>query len=249
LGGTTSNCGDVLVVDADAESRLLLHDVFERAGFIVREASDSHEALRLVEEQNPDAVILEVATRGMTGYGLCRLLRVRFGEQLPIVFVSGDRVESLDRTAGLLLGADDYVVKPFDPEELLARVQRLLVRSNKNHAIRPTALEGDRRTHSGLTPRESEILELLVEGLNQAQIAQRLVISPNTVATHIQRILVKLGVHNRAQAVASAVRDGLVPLGTQATLESALDVSQRRADTARPESPASAPRRRMTSVD
>ena len=193
----------------------------------MRGASDGHEALRLVEEQIPDAIVLEVATRGVTGYGLCRLLRARFGEQLPIVFVSGDRVESLDRTAGLLLGADDYLVKPFDPDELLARVQRLLVRSNTNHAVHPSVTEMDRRTHLGLTPRETEILELLVEGLNQAQIAQRLVISPNTVATHIQRILVKLGVHNRAQAVASAVREGLVPLGTRVALESALDVSQR----------------------
>ena len=215
-----------------------MHDVFERAGFLVRGTSDAHEALRLVEEQVPDAVVLEVSTRGMTGYGLCRLLRSRFGEYLPIVFVSGDRVESMDRTAGLLLGADDYLVKPFDPDELLARIQRLLVRSNMNHAVRPPVAEPDRRTHLGLTPRENQILELLVEGLNQAQIAQRLVISPNTVATHIQRILVKLGVHNRAQAVASAVREGLVPLGTRATLESALDVSQRRSDRVRPGSPA-----------
>jgi DNA-binding NarL/FixJ family response regulator len=230
-----------MVVDDDEESRLLLQDVLERAGFIVREAADGHEALRLVEEQKPDVVIVEVATRGMTGYGLCRLLRVRFGEHLPIIFVSADRVESLDRTAGLLLGADDYVVKPFDPEELLARVQRLLVRSNNNHDRRPTAADADRRRPSGLTPREREILGLLVEGLNQAQIAHRLVISPNTVATHIQRILVKLGVHNRAQAVASAVREGLVPLGTDATLESALDVAQRRADIVRSD-PVSAPR-------
>jgi DNA-binding NarL/FixJ family response regulator len=217
-----------------------MHDVFERAGFVVREAPDGHTALRLVEQRIPDAVILEVATRGVTGYALCRLLRTRFGEQLPIVFVSGDRVESLDRTAGLLLGADDYVVKPFDPDELLARVQRLLVRSSSTDADRQPAA-GDRTAHLGLTPRENQVLELLVEGLNQAQIAQRLVISPNTVATHIQRILVKLGVHNRAQAVASAVRGGLVRLGTQATLESALDVSRRESERARPASSASTP--------
>lgn len=211
----------------------------------MRGASDGHEALQLVEEHVPDAVVLEVATRGTTGYGLCRLFRARFGEHLPIVFISGDRVESLDRTAGLLLGADDYVIKPFDPDELLARVQRLLVRSNTNHTVRPSAAaEADRRAHLGLTPRETQILELLVEGLNQAQIAQRLVISPNTVATHIQRILVKLGVHNRAQAVASAVREGLVPVGTQVTLESALDVSQRRPDRMGPQSAASEPRSR-----
>jgi DNA-binding NarL/FixJ family response regulator len=218
--------------------------VFGRAGFNVREASTGHEALQLVEERTPDAVVLEVAITGVTGYGLCRMLRARFGEQLPIVFVSGDRVESLDRTAGLLLGADDYVVKPFDPEELLARVQRLLVRSKPNHAGRTAAVEADGRTGFGLTQRESQILGLLVDGLNQAQIAHRLVISPNTVATHIQRILVKLGVHNRAQAVALSVREGLVTLGTPATLESALELSRRRHGRTPPESPASVPRNR-----
>jgi DNA-binding NarL/FixJ family response regulator len=209
-----------------------VHDVFVHAGFVVHDATDGHEALRLIEQAQPDAVIVEVATPGVTGYGLCRLLRGRFGENLPIVLVSGDRIDSRDRTAGLLLGADDYVVKPFDPNELLARVQRLLVRNN--HALPPSAT-GDPGTECGLTRRERQVLALLSDGLNQAQIAQRLVISPHTVATHIQRILVKLGVHNRAQAVALAIREGLVPPG-RPTLESALDVSLRshRAGSAEP---------------
>jgi DNA-binding NarL/FixJ family response regulator len=214
-------------------------------GYATAVVGDGATAAAIARDDDFDLLILDLGLPDLPGLEVLRTIRGR-AQRIPVIILTARDdliVEGFDT------GADDYVVKPFDPEELLARVQRLLVRSNKNHAIRPTAVEGDRRTHSGLTPRESEILELLVEGLNQAQIAQRLVISPNTVATHIQRILVKLGVHNRAQAVASAVREGLVPLGTQATLESALDVSQRRADTARPESPASAPRRRMTSVD
>ena len=222
-------------MDADAESRSLVHDVFVHAGFVVHDATDGHEALRLIKQRQPDAVIVEVATPGVTGYGLCRLLRDRFGEHLPIVLVSGDRIDSRDRTAGLLLGADDYVVKPFDPNELLARVQRLLVRTN--HPLPPSAT-GDPGTESGLTRRERQVLALLADGLNQAQIAQRLVISPHTVATHIQRILVKLGVHNRAQAVALAMRDGLVVPGAP-TLESALDVSARRSHPVRSAEPRS----------
>lgn len=185
-------------------------ELLGRAGFLVREAADGHEVLRLVDEQVPDAVILDVGVRGVTGFVLCRLLRLRFGERLPIIFLSADRIEPFDRTAGLLLGADDYVVKPFDPNELLARVQRSVSRLPRDAITAASEGEATHIRYSELTPRESEVLKLLVEGLNQTEIARELVISPNTVATHIQRILMKLGVHNRAQAVAFAAREGLV---------------------------------------
>jgi two-component system nitrate/nitrite response regulator NarL len=101
--------------------------------------------------------------------------------------------------AGLLVGGDDYLVKPFDPNELLARVRRLL----------PSRLAGGETTRT-LTRRELDVLSLLVEGLSQPEIAERLFISPKTVGKHIEHILSKLGVHNRAQAVARAVRDELI---------------------------------------
>jgi DNA-binding NarL/FixJ family response regulator len=107
--------------------------------------------------------------------------------------------------AGLLLGADDYVVKPFFQDELLARVRRLIDRT------RPPATEkiGPVTNGARLTDREQQVLSLLAAGLHSKAIATRLVISPKTVATHIQRILAKLGVHSRAEAVALAFRSGL----------------------------------------
>jgi DNA-binding NarL/FixJ family response regulator len=222
----TASCGPVLVVDSDAKTRAVLVNVLGRAGLVACEAEDGHEALRFLEEHRTEAVILEVATRGVSGYALCRFLRAQFGEWLPIIFLSGDRVDPRDRTAGLLLGADDYLVKPFDPDELLVRLQRLMARSMATHRVRDGGVPGVR---SELTPRESEVLALLSDGLNQMQIAQTLVISPNTVSTHIQRILHKLGVRSRAHAVAIATRERLVPLNGTETLQSALDVSRRRA--------------------
>jgi DNA-binding NarL/FixJ family response regulator len=100
----------------------------------------------------------------------------------------------------MLLGADDYFVKPIASDEFLLRVQRLLVRS------RPVAAA----VASRLTSREQEVLRLLAEGLDAAEIAGRLFISRKTVRTHIENIYRKLQVHNRAQAVGLAYRQELL---------------------------------------
>jgi DNA-binding NarL/FixJ family response regulator len=152
-------------------------------------------------------VILEVHLEEISGYEVCQELRERFGGDISIIFISGARTTASDRVAGLLVGADDYIVKPFDPDELLARVRaawrRVPVEPSRNGEQPVSPIDS-------LTPREREVLELLAAGLPQAQIAMALVISPKTVGGHIQRILTKLGVHSRAQAVAIAHQEGLV---------------------------------------
>jgi DNA-binding NarL/FixJ family response regulator len=113
-----------------------------------------------------------------------------------------------------MLGADDYLAKPLDSGELLARIRRSLRRATPK-----TNGNGNRNGHRdepSLSPREREILTLLAEGRTQSQIAAALVISSKTVATHIQHILAKLGVHTRAQAVSAAFQRGLVEPDVQA---------------------------------
>jgi len=195
------NANPILLVDDDPATRELIAGLLERAGFPTRLASTGEEALAAVGRSRPLLVILDVRLPGVSGYEVHHELRSRFGDELPIIFISGERVESLDRAGGLLLGADDYVVKPFAPDELVARVRRLVARSTSTGAAR----QGPRLTH-----REGEVLGLLANGLSQPEIAKELFISPKTVATHIQHILAKLGVHSRAQAVAVAHRDGLL---------------------------------------
>jgi DNA-binding NarL/FixJ family response regulator len=154
----------------------------------------------------PSLVLLDVLLPDVSGFEIASELRDEFGDDLPIVFISGDRTEPLDRAAGLLLGGDDYVVKPPDPDELLARVRRLISRSRRGRAASfprgPIEAE--------LTSREREVLALLAGGMRPKQIARELVISPKTVASHLQSVLAKLGVHSRAEAIAIAYREGFV---------------------------------------
>jgi len=192
--------GRVLVVDDDAGIRAVLLALLERIGCETREASSGTEALEIAESFRPALVILDVSIPGITGYEVCHQLRERFGPSLAVIFLSGARIEALDRVAGLLIGADDYVVKPFDPDELVGRIRAQLRKRERRGSgpVEPAA--------SPLTAREREVLDLLAQGLDQNQIAKELVISPKTVATHIQHVLPKLGAHSRAQAVAIARR-------------------------------------------
>jgi len=194
------NCGaTVLVVDDDDGHRELISTVLGRAGFSTVDAANGEDAMTAARRHQPRLVVLDVRMPDLSGYEVCRRLRDEFGDTVSIVFLSGERTEGFDRAAGLLVGADDYLVKPFSPDELLARVR-----------LRLPAAPEEPPLPSDLTKRELEVLRLLSEGLSQKEIVATLVISSKTVAAHIQHILGKLGVHSRAQAVAHAYRRGLL---------------------------------------
>jgi len=190
----------ILIVDGDRDFRYAAARVLDRAGLDILEAASGEEALELAANHELVLVLVEVRLPDISGYEICRRLREERGDDLPIIFVSGDRVESFDRVAGLLVGADDYLAKPVAPDELVARVRRQLQRA-------PAAAKN---SLPGLTPRERQILDLLAAGLGPVEIGNELSISPKTVATHVEHIYAKLGVHTRAQAVASAFRLALV---------------------------------------
>jgi len=196
MGANMRPRGRVLVVDDDPIVCELVETTLAEHGYPTRRAADVREALYLIQREMPDVVVLDVHLPDISGYQMCRRLRDDYGDSIGIILLSGERKESLDRSAGLLLGADDYMVKPFVLDELLARVQRLAKRS------RPIA----RTVVAGLTRRELEILRLLACGLDHIEIARDLVITAKTVEKHIEHILLKLGVHSRAQAIALALQ-------------------------------------------
>ena len=190
----------ILVVDDDDTAGESICGLLESAGYDACIVASGEEALAAVRHVAPRLIVLDVCLPGISGYEVCRKLKHMFGDGLPIIFVSAVRTDSYDRVAGLAVGGDDYLTKPFAPDELLIRVGRLVRRS----APLPVAIA------SRLTRREREVLLLMAEGLDQRAVAARLVLSPKTVATHIEHILDKLGVHSRAQAVVLAYRSELV---------------------------------------
>jgi DNA-binding NarL/FixJ family response regulator len=197
----STNCGTVLVADADEIPREELAHIFESAGYAVVRVESGEEALQAVRNVRPSVVLLEIPLGNLSGYEVCRVLREEQAD-LPIIFVSGSRTKSYDRVAGLLVGADDYVVKPYAPDELLTRVRNLVRRSRPSTPALPARL----------TKREREVLQLLADGLRPDEIAERLFISPKTVGTHVENILRKLGVRSQTQAVALAYREALLEI-------------------------------------
>jgi DNA-binding NarL/FixJ family response regulator len=183
----------IIIVDDNSDAVRPLSDALARFGYDVLAIESGEEALAAAERERPALVLLETKLPGTSGYAVCRELKDRYGSGLPVFFVSGERTEPFDRVAGLLVGADDYLVKPFDPDEVVARVRRF---------VSPARGNGRPRRRWSLTRREQEVLDLLAEGKAEADIAEELFITRKTVATHIQRILGKLGVNSRAQAVA-----------------------------------------------
>jgi len=199
MAGRAGGRGPIVVADADRRSRRETARALADAGYDVVEAATGEEALEVARRADTALAILEVRLPGISGYEVCRRLREEHGDAVPIVFVSGDRVEPSDRVAGLLVGADDYLAKPLAGDEVVARVRRQLERA-----------PGRDRPSDRLTTREREVLRLLASGLVPVQIASALSISPRTVATHVEHIYTKLGVHSRGQAVAAAFRLALV---------------------------------------
>jgi DNA-binding response OmpR family regulator len=141
----------VLVVDDEKKLRTLLREYLEREGYAVLEAADGHMALDLARAARPDLVVLDLGLPGLPGDEVARLLR-KDGD-LPIVMLTAKASEN-DRVAGLRLGADDYVVKPFSPRELVARVEAVLRRSRTSSTASTDISYGDGRLRIDTERRE-----------------------------------------------------------------------------------------------
>jgi len=160
----------ILVVDDEPNIVKALKAYLEKAGYRVVTAADGKDALAVFQKESPDFMILDLNLPGMDGFEVCKA--VRKGSDIPILMLTA-RVEETDRLIGLEIGADDYVIKPFSPREVVARVRVILRRSanspGKPEMIRVGELIIDIEQHTvnlgdrsiELTPTEFEILVVL----------------------------------------------------------------------------------------
>jgi DNA-binding NarL/FixJ family response regulator len=175
---------------------------------VVGEAGDGNEAVRLAHELKPQVIVMDCALPGTSGLVATRRILEKHPEQ-AILMLSMHSEETLVRQA-LEAGARGYVLKNAVDLELPAAIRK--VASGQTvldpQVARRASLKGER--NEGLTPRELEILQLIVDGKSNKEIADQLKLSVNTVAVHRANIMDTLGIHKAAELVVYAIRNGLV---------------------------------------
>ena len=205
----------ILVVDDEPDITALVAYHLAKAGYRVSTASSGAEALRAASEERPDVVVLDLMLPGVSGYDVLTELRSREETRDVGVILLTARREETDRIRGLSLGADDYLTKPFSPQELTLRVAAVLRRLQapavaSGNALTAGALVIDRSAHRvlldghevGLTATEYKLLLILVERRGRVQTRPQLLetvweaqpdIQTRTVDMHVQRLRSKLG--------------------------------------------------------
>ncbi|MEN9933926.1 MAG: hypothetical protein RLZZ387_505 [Chloroflexota bacterium] len=203
----------VLVVDDDRQIVRLVQAYLEQAGFVVLTASDGATALRTIRAERPDLLVLDLMLPDTDGWEITRVVRADpHTAALPILMLTA-RVEDTDRIVGLELGADDYVTKPFNPREVVARIRAILRRTSTPVAERPALSYGSLRldvdqhvvTLAGqaveLTPTEFDLLRLFITQPGHAFTRQELIEQglgyayeglERTVDSHIKNLRKKL---------------------------------------------------------
>jgi len=210
----------ILLVEDEDIIRESVAEVLELNGFEVMTAMDGLQALTILEVETPDLILADIMMPHMNGYQFFQ--RVRSNPDwvwIPFIFLSA-KGEGEDVRFGKEFGADDYLRKPIDAEDLIAAVIGRLRRYEalaQGNPQSPRIANGftespTRPTGIGLdiTPREREVLVLMVRGMTNREIADELVIGTATVKTHVSNILSKLDASNRVEAVTRAIEQGLV---------------------------------------
>jgi len=163
----------ILIVDDDSVLRETLAAALAAEGYETAQAGDGREGLAKAQDGNFDMIILDLSMPSMGGLEVCRSLR-EAGNQVPIIMLTGKKKGEVDKVVGLELGADDYMVKPFSPSELIARVHAVLRRARPEAAAADTSVFGNvhldfkKRTASKgekvvhLTAKEFDLLKLLI---------------------------------------------------------------------------------------
>jgi DNA-binding NarL/FixJ family response regulator len=175
---------------------------------VIGEAPDGEQAITLVERRRPDVVVMDVRMPGMDGLEATRQITEKVPETAVLIFTAFSERSLLAR--GLDSGAKGYILKEAPHETLLRALERVARGEGYiDPALMPAFLSGKDQVEM-LTAREREILQLLADGLSNADVAARLFISQETVKSHVRHILAKLEADTRTQAVAIALRESII---------------------------------------
>jgi len=224
----------LLLVDDEPGLRTAVKAYLEDEGMEVTTANDGEEGWQAAQALLPDLVISDVMMPRCDGYGL--LAKLRADERLggtPVIFLTAKGMTA-DRIAGFQAGCDDYIPKPFDPDELVARVHNVVRRQERLLAeaarfadadigqmarqiteIRSLLASGGSKkppvaSDHSFTPREASVLQLVAEGLMNKEIARRLETSIRNVEKYVSRLFIKTGTASRTELVRYALERGLV---------------------------------------
>ena len=225
----------LLLVDDEPGLRTAVQAYLQDEGFEVTTAVDGEEGWEKAQKIMPDLIISDVMMPRCDGYGL--LKRIREDERLggtPVIFLTAKGM-TVDRTQGYQAGVDDYMPKPFDPDELVARVKNVVQRQERllNEAarfanadvgqmakqiteIKSMLSNGDKNNSRkddsipNFTPREASVLQLVAEGLMNKEIARQLETSIRNVEKNVSRLFIKTGTSSRTELVRYALENHLV---------------------------------------
>jgi len=203
----------LLLIDDDPNLILLVKDYLEFRGYEVVTAENGRKALSVLAEEIPDMIICDVMMPEMDGYTFVEQLRLDPRTSwIPVLFLSA-KGQSQDRVKGLTKGADVYMVKPFEPEELVAQVESSLKQANRLIHHSGTETEAKPRIQVPfdveLTPTEQKVVQFVARGMANREIAEQLNVSQRTIESHVSNMLGKTGLHNRTELARWAIESSM----------------------------------------
>jgi DNA-binding NarL/FixJ family response regulator len=203
----------LLLIDDDPNLILLVKDYLEFRGYEVITAENGQEALETLDQDTPDMIICDVMMPQMDGYSLVEHVRKNPRTSwIPVLFLSA-KGQSQDRVKGLNTGADVYMVKPFEPEELVAQVESSLKQASRLIQRQEKTTESAPRIQVPfdveLTPTELRVVQYVARGMANREIAEELNVSQRTIESHVSNMLGKTGLHNRTELARWAIENSM----------------------------------------
>jgi DNA-binding NarL/FixJ family response regulator len=211
-----NNVGDqkrLLLIDDDPNLILLVKDYLEFRGYEVVTADNGQEALEVLQQDLPDMIICDVMMPQMDGYTFVEHVRKDPRTSwIPVLFLSA-KGQSQDRVKGLNTGADVYMVKPFEPEELVAQVESSLKQASRILQHQTKGAENAPKIQVPfdveLTPTELRVVQYVARGMANREIAEELNVSQRTIESHVSNMLGKTGLHNRTELARWAIENSM----------------------------------------